>query len=162
LFYRINVIELHMPSLRERQEDIALLARSILAKLAAQTASQPITLNDSALRALEHYHFPGNVRELENILERASTLCEGNSITADDLQLDVSMPPATVSQADPISEARLPDTPVTSLESYLEQVERQLITDALEACRWNRTAAAEKLGITFRALRYRLKKLGIE
>ncbi len=164
LFYRINVIELHMPSLRERHEDIAQLAQSVLGKLASQTGDSATKLDASALRALEHYHFPGNVRELENILERASTLCEGNTITAADLRLE-SSPAITAETAasDGIRiEAIAPDTPVTSLETYLEAVERKVITDALEACRWNRTAAAEKLGISFRALRYRLKKLNIE
>lgn len=162
LFYRINVIELHMPSLRERREDIAQLAQSVLGKLASQTGSAPTRLDTQALHALEHYHFPGNVRELENILERASTLCEGNTIKASDLRLESSPAAMADTRALASSSDTTDTTAITSLEAYLEQIERKVITDALEACRWNRTAAAEKLGISFRALRYRLKKLGIE
>ncbi|TNF34053.1 MAG: sigma-54-dependent Fis family transcriptional regulator [Gammaproteobacteria bacterium] len=164
LFYRINVIELQMPSLRERQEDIPQLAQSILTKLADQSASPPIRMDASALKALQGYPFPGNVRELENILERASTLCEGNTITASDLNLGSQTIPASTDSTPGSStmDHALPERGNHSLEDYLEQIERKLITDALESCRWNRTAAADKLGISFRALRYRLKKLGIE
>lgn len=173
LFYRINVIELRVPSLRERREDIPLLAHSILEKLAAQGGNAAMELSGDAISALQAYHFPGNVRELENILERASTLCEDGKIRASDLQLNPgnasaaahAMPagPATGAAA-PNSPASTQETqlPVTNLEDHLASIERAIIERALEECRWNRTAAAEKLGISFRALRYKLKKLGIE
>ncbi len=165
LFYRINVIELHVPSLRERQEDIPLLAQTILDRLAAQANTTAVRLDKAALAMLQRYHFPGNVRELENILERACTLCEGDTILPGDLRLEGSPAPAASAHgtgtlpAEGLPTEGLPSGP---LESVLEAVERQLITQALEAARWNRTAAAEKLGMSFRALRYRLKKLGID
>ncbi len=176
LYYRLNVIELPMPSLRERSEDIAELARNILERLATEYAGDLPVLSGSALTALEAYEFPGNVRELENILERAYTLCEGSRIEAEDLKLapadgpspwqPADAPPA--SHPDPAAPppgeapARLELAPGQSLEEFLESVEKQLIVDALESTRWNKTAAARKLGITFRALRYRLQKLELE
>lgn len=150
LFYRINVIELHVPSLRERPEDIPLLADFILGKLTQHSGSAVPRLSDAAQQTLAHYPFPGNVRELENILERAITLCEGNIIQADDLQL-------------PLTETTAPATQDEhGLEPYLDTLEKEAIVKALEQARYNKTAAAKLLGITFRALRYRLKKLGIE
>tara|TARA_R110002096_G_scaffold194791_6_gene377185 strand:- start:9407 stop:10747 length:1341 start_codon:yes stop_codon:yes gene_type:complete len=153
LYYRINVIELALPSLRERKEDIPQLALHVLKKLAIAHNETAKRLNDDAIKALRQYAFPGNVRELENILERASTLCEGAEITPQDLHL--------------------PDTPTLNsnptasnngeqLEDYLGSLEKQAIVKALEKTRWNKTAAAKELGITFRALRYRLKKLGLD
>jgi len=159
LFYRINVIELPVPSLRDRPGDIPILANHILEQLGNGLPNRPILGND-ALNALNDYRFPGNVRELENILERAMTLCEGDVIHANDLQL----PESTVS----ISETRVqpsaapqhdPDVP---LEDYLGNIEKDAIMQALEKTRYNKTAAAKLLGITFRALRYKLKKLDLE
>jgi len=150
LFYRINVIELHIPPLRERKEDISLLAKHMLHNITQNNGQESVTIEEQALRRLSQYHFPGNVRELENILERALTLCESNRIDVDDVQL-----PATVNE---IADAE-PDLP---LESYLEQKEREAIVRALDETHWNRTAAAKKLGISFRQLRYRLNKLGID
>ncbi len=151
LFYRINVIELHIPALRERREDIPLLAELILERLAQKNALPEARLAPEALKRLCHYRFPGNVRELENILERALTLCEDATITLADLQL----PEEThCEEAEPDD-----DKP---LEDYLGDVEKQAILQALEETRWNRTAAAKKLGISFRALRYRLSKLGLD
>lgn len=158
LFYRINVIELQVPALRERRDDIPLLAKTILDRLSQQDGGAPVQLDDDALATLQAYHFPGNVRELENILERAFTLCENRRITSTDLRLSGQMPDApglNLSEPEPMGSA-------DSLEDYLENIERRLITQALDATRWNRTAAAEKLGLSFRALRYRLKKLGID
>lgn len=152
LFYRINVIELHIDPLRDRREDISLLITKILEKLTqAETGRKPV-LGDDALAALNDYPFPGNIRELENILERAMTLCDGNVITEKDLQL-----PAAKQQG----EAMLQEKKGAALDSYLVDIERQTILEALEKTRWNRTAAAKLLGISLRALRYRLEKLGM-
>ncbi len=149
LFYRINVIGLDIPPLRERPEDIPLLVDNILSRFAEKSRSALPEIEPAALKRLCSQPLPGNVRELENILERAVTLCEGNRVGLDDLQLPVTR------KEPPGMEEELP------LEEYLEQVERRLIIKALEETRWNRTAAAKKLGISFRALRYRLRKLGI-
>ncbi len=150
LFYRINVIDLHIPPLRQRREDIAPLISRILEQIALMSGSDIPHLERNALDALYHYDYPGNVRELENILERAITLCEGNRIGLAELQL-----PEQPTASTPLERS-------APLEEYLEQVERNAIIEALEATRWNRTAAARQLGISFRALRYRLSKLGIE
>ena len=150
LFYRINVIELHIPALRERREDIALLAEHMLEQIARHNGLEKISVEKEALERLSQYDFPGNVRELENILERALTLCDGNRISSDDILL-----PESAGET-PLAEQELP------LESYLERMEREAIIRALDETRWNRTAAAKKLGISFRQLRYRLDKLGID
>lgn len=158
LFYRINVIELRVPSLRERRADIARLATACIRRLASEYGEQAPQLHPEALQALETYPFPGNVRELENILERAFTLCSGQTIRVADLSLDGGRPAegsGTMSRGGD----ELPDVP---LEEYLEGIERRLIVRALELERWNRTAAAKRLGMSFRSLRYRLQKLGID
>ena len=178
LYYRINVIELSVPSLRERSDDIPILADTLLTRIADEYQIPKPTISKAAAQALRTYSFPGNVRELENVLERAITLCEDDTITPEDLQLSGAVPtPQT--QTTPITEPApaTPETEVTepevrpasslpqdeeSLDSYLENIEKSVIVDALEATRWNKTAAAKKLGITFRALRYKLKKLGLE
>ncbi len=152
LFYRINVIELHLPPLRERREDIPALVEHILARLTAGDGTSMPTLAPEALEALQTYDFPGNVRELENILERAMTLCENQCITAADLQL-----PARPGTSDTGPAA----TPL-SLEPYLGHVEKETILKALAQTHNNKTAAAKLLGISFGALRYRMKKLGLE
>jgi two-component system response regulator PilR (NtrC family) len=165
LYYRINVIELHVPPLRERRGDIPMLAAHILERLARTAGAAPATLDGEALAALVAYPFPGNIRELENVLERAATLCEQSVIRAADLQL-----PATVAAGVAVDAAPGAPHPAAAagkgadakLESQLGDVERRLILDALEATRWNRTAAARRLGLTLRALRYRLKKLGLD
>jgi len=178
LYYRLNVINLAMPPLRDREGDVAELADLILNRLAKDYAAPKPRISEAALQALTNYDFPGNVRELENLLERAFTLCEDNQITPVDLNLSA----ATTDELSP--RANVPDVrredneepsmdgtpaeipsglaPNESLESFLEKVERTLITRALENNRWNKTAAAKDLGITFRALRYRLKKLEME
>jgi len=150
LFYRINVIEVRVPPLRERREDIAPLVDHILNRLAGSMGVTKPSLDDAAWVALLAYPFPGNVRELENILERAMTLCEGNLVRVPDLRL-----PDTAEPASAAAEG-------LKLEPYLDQVEKQRILDALEQTRWNKTAAARRLGISFRALRYRLEKLGLQ
>ncbi|WP_126453552.1 sigma-54-dependent transcriptional regulator [Sulfuriflexus mobilis] len=159
LYYRINVIQLPVPSLRERKDDIPLLAAHILGKLAGEMGTAPPRLSADALDALAGYAFPGNVRELENILERAMTLCEGDRINAGDLHLPTAMPEATVAGLGLPTTEMHGDQP---LEDYLDSIEKDAILQALEQTRFNKTAAAKKLGITFRALRYRLKKLGLE
>ena len=151
LYYRINVIELHIPSLRERRDDIPLLVTHILERLVDDDTGSQGSLSDKAMDALSQYHFPGNIRELENIIERAITLCETGVIHVDDLQLP--------SNGDVVEFKGEDDH---SLDSYLDTVERQTILEALEKTRWNKTAAAKLLGISFRALRYRLEKLGMK
>jgi two-component system response regulator PilR (NtrC family) len=169
LYYRLNVIELRMPSLRERPEDIAELAELILDRLGRDLGLPPPKLIPKALATLQSYPFPGNVRELENTLERAFTLCEGQSIDAEDLRLPQQTPPPSstvTTEAIPAVVANtstaLPSSIPADLEGYLESLEKEAIMKALEATRYNKTAAAEKLGISFRALRYRLKKLRLD
>ena len=162
LYYRINVIELPLPPLRERAEDITQLAKHILQKLNAENNS-PTKLTDTALKALAQYTFPGNVRELENILERAYTLCENDIIHQTDLQLPNNTKDTAAQTSgikNPAKKTSLPSQEAP-LEDYLDSLEKEAITNALEKTRWNKTAAAKELGITFRALRYRLKKLGL-
>jgi two-component system response regulator PilR (NtrC family) len=159
LYYRLNVIELPVPALRERAEDIPMLANHFLKPLAAQGEHTALVLSDAALQALSNYQFPGNVRELENILERATTLCEGSIIQVDDLHLREAAeePVASTSTVPPELE---PGT--VPLDTYMDSIEKDALLKALEQTRYNKTAAAKLLGITFRALRYRLKKLGLE
>lgn len=146
LYYRLNVIELKMPPLRERSEDIATLVEAILHRLGGS-----VRLTAGALSALERYPFPGNVRELENILERAQALASGPEIEAVDLQLSPEeSPEAMVGRGS------------ETLDDYLNRLEKQAILEALQKTGNNRTAAARLLGVTFRSLRYRLERLGIE
>jgi len=151
LYYRLHVIELAMPSLREMREDIPLIANAILAKLSRGVVAQ---LDQEAITALERYPFPGNVRELENILERGLSLAaDPQRISAEDLHLT---PLAEE------SDAAMPPGDKWPLQDYLDRVERAAINEALEKTRYNRTAAAKLLGITFRAMRYRMERLGIK
>jgi two-component system response regulator PilR (NtrC family) len=150
LYYRLNVIELRMPSLREMPEDIGLLARDILRRNAG---GEGVALAPEALDALAAYSFPGNVRELENILERALALSAGQRIDVAALQL-----PVLTRRSDAPAAAGLAGLP---LQEHLDQVEKTAILEALDKTRFNRTAAAKLLGITFRALRYRMERLGI-
>ena len=154
LFYRINVIEMRVPPLRERGEDIADLAEMILRRLARRMGTEAPQLDKSALEALQSYTFPGNVRELENILERALTLCTGDVISAEHVRLR-SDARAGADSAEGASAG-------AALGTQLEDIERDAIVKALEKTRYNKTAAAKLLGMSFRALRYRVKKLGIE
>jgi two-component system, NtrC family, response regulator PilR len=153
LFYRVNVIELRVPSLRERPEDVPELAESILRRLGRRMKITPPMLGKDALAALAVYAFPGNVRELENILERAITLSTAGEVSASDIQLrpppGPAGPGASVQGGGPLGD-------------HLEDIEREAIVKALEQARYNKTAAAKALGMSFRALRYRIKKLGIE
>jgi len=154
LYYRLNVIELKMPSLREMRGDIPQLTKVILRRQAAANGGKPPPLSAAALERLAAYDFPGNVRELENVLERSLALTAGGEIRAEDLQLV----PAQAAPA-PAAPASLTGLP---LQDRLDSVERQAILAALEQTRYNRTAAAKVLGITFRALRYRMERLGIK
>ncbi|MGB9428619.1 MAG: sigma-54 dependent transcriptional regulator [Gammaproteobacteria bacterium] len=162
LYYRINVIELHVPSLRERQGDIGLLAEHILERLARAHGRPPLQLAPDALEFLQSYGFPGNVRELENILERALTLAENNVIRAPDIHLrkpvETASPPKA---AGPEPDVEMDDKTMP-LGSYLGDIEKEAIRKALEQTRYNKTAAAKLLGMSFRQLRYRIKKLGLE
>jgi len=181
LFYRINVIELKVPPLRNRREDIPRLAARVLERLGKDNGTAPAHIEPDALKALLAYDFPGNVRELENVLERAVALCENNRIGVDDLRLvPTDRAPGTVAEqwantptpqpaAAPWNEPRTA-TPEpaddegfpSDLAAAVAETERAAIMKALEATRWNRTAAAKQLGLTLRQLRYRLEKLGIE
>lgn len=168
LYYRINVIDVRVPNLRERLEDIPMLANNILKRICAGVDMVEAHLDKSALKALSNYSFPGNVRELENILERTLALSEDAKITAKDLQFSN----ATSADADAIASDDQPaegnnrrlaaHEAYGDMEGYLENIEREVISAALEECRWNKTATAKLLGISFRSLRYRQKKLGLE
>ena len=157
LFYRLNVIEMKMPSLREIPEDIPLMVQQVLERLSRSGAGGPPLITEGAMLALRRYDFPGNVRELENILERALALCSDNTIDVPDLYLTQN---ATKEKA-PSLDGSL-GTRGLPLHDFLDQLEREAITKALEATRFNKTAAAKLLGITFRSLRYRLDRLGID
>jgi two-component system response regulator PilR (NtrC family) len=166
LYYRINVIDLQVPSLRERSEDLPLLAKALLKRIAREHGRDDARLDDSAIEALSSYSFPGNVRELENILERSLALADSGTITAEDLQFSRMTPRS------PAARTRKSDREGAStwsvedaygdLEGYLEDIERQILSKALEESRWNKTATAKLLGISFRSLRYRLKKLQLD
>ena len=165
LYYRINVIDLQVPSLRDRKSDLPQLARHILSRMGDHGSA--VDIEASALESLQNYNFPGNVRELENMLERAHALSEGDTITAQDLQF-TNVAPRSPHARDRKSDreaiaASGPDLEAIygQLESYLEKVERNILAAALEDCGGNRTRTAEKLGISFRSFRYRLKKLGL-
>jgi two-component system, NtrC family, response regulator PilR len=187
LFYRINVIELDVPALRERTGDLPLLSAAILKRLAYAMKRRAPSLSPEAAAALEIYPFPGNVRELENILERALAMADEEIIDARDLRLPTApqIPSAAAGMAPqaatPIGGMGLPqapsaimpvgadprggnprDTSTSALPSYIEEIERNAIQQALQEHRYNKTKTAAALGITFRALRYKLKKLGIE
>ena len=173
LYYRINVIGLQVPALRERLDDIPVLVTHILMKIAEDQSVPARTLTDGALSQLMSQKFPGNIRELENILARASALTETGHIDIDDLDqqqnvstADYAVPEAPAASNQLEGESTAPITLLEEvngdLETYLASRERQILTEALTAHRWNRTSAARSLGISFRSLRYRLKKLGLE
>jgi two-component system, NtrC family, response regulator PilR len=155
LYYRINVIELHVPALRERLDDIPQLVEVLLDRVAKEIGVPRPSISDEAVEKLLSYSYPGNVRELENILERAVTLCAGARIEPDDIQLRQGA-----------SNFELPEVvdemAADGLEGQLANIERDAIVKALEQTRYNKTKAAELLGMSFRQLRYRVKKLGIE
>jgi len=158
LYYRLNVIELKMPPLREHREDVELIAAAILARLVAQSGTAPATLSAAALQELRGYDFPGNIRELENILERATALSGSSEIAPEDLRLRLGAAEEAPAGAQAGMRAGMLDLP---LPDYLDRIEREAILDALGKTRFNRTAAAKILGVTFRTLRYRMQRLGI-
>jgi two-component system response regulator PilR (NtrC family) len=163
LYYRLNVIELKMPSLRDCREDVKIIAETMLQRLARQGGAEPSRLSGPALQELEAYDFPGNVRELENILERAVALSSEVQINPDDLRLhpladkDDGAQAAQAAAAGNAAEGALG----VPLPAYLDRVEREAILAALAKTGFNRTAAAKLLGLTFRTLRYRMQRLGI-
>jgi two-component system response regulator PilR (NtrC family) len=154
LYYRINVIELHVPALRERLDDVPQLVDVLVDRVAKQIGVARPQVSDEAMDKLLSYSYPGNVRELENILERAVTLCVANQIEPGDISLKqgagIELP------------AVVDEMAADGLEGQLEHIEREAIVKALEQTRYNKTKAAELLGMTFRQLRYRVKKLGID
>ncbi len=156
LFYRINVIEIDVPSLREHCDDIPLLVEHFLNKIALNWSTEVPDISHDAIKMLQEYNFPGNVRELENILERAMTMCEENQITKEDLRLTNNKTTRIT------TEEEQPDNDEMSLSPLLSNTEREVIVKALEKTKYNKTAAAKLLGISFRQLRYRLKKLDID
>jgi two-component system response regulator PilR (NtrC family) len=162
LFYRVNVIELRVPSLRERPEDVEELAAAILRRLGRRMKITPPVLCKEAMGALQAYAFPGNVRELENILERAITLNSSGEITAGDIQLRPAPAVAGMTAGAAVGTVSAMAANSGALGDHLEDIERDAILKALEQTRYNKTAAAKVLGMSFRALRYRIKKLGIE
>ena len=179
LYYRLNVIELRVPPMRDRLEDIELLANAILARIAERTGGPPTRLSPAALAALRRHRFPGNVRELENILERAVALAGDDVLMADDLllpgpevDLAIESEPGTVDDTVPVAGSgdagaaatvyEIVDGIPTSLPAFLDEQERSAIRAALAKTRYNRTAAAQLLGVTFRQLRYRMQRLDIK
>ncbi|WHI48797.1 sigma-54 dependent transcriptional regulator [Microbulbifer sp. VAAF005] len=172
LYYRINVIEITVPPLRDRAEDIPLLTDVIMQRIASSAGLTPPALSHEAIIALQNYSFPGNVRQLENILERAFTLSDQNIIREEDLLLECNN--RQENSLDKKQSVALPQTEKAastenfnanksdSLDEFLQRIEKEVIEETLVKTRWNRTAAAQKLGISFRSLRYRLKKLGLE
>ena len=168
LYYRINVIELKVPSLRERQEDILLLANHFLDKLCERYETPLVTLSESAKQSLQAHSFQGNVRELENVLERAFTLTDHNIIDADDLLLKKAHSQFQTEQQIETSTEKNehtslnPEQAYGDIEGFLGGIETTILMAALEKTRWNKTAAAELLGISFRAMRYKLKKYDIK
>ncbi|CAA0097261.1 Regulatory protein AtoC [Halioglobus japonicus] len=166
LYYRINVIGVLVPSLRERLEDLPALTTTILDRICSADGKTAY-LDKSAMTALSDYSFPGNVRELENMLERALAMSDGEKITADDLQFSSTGVTSKPAAAEPLERAspgpgRAVHEAFGDLEGYLEDLEREIVSAALEESRWNKTAAAKLLGISFRSLRYRQKKLGLD
>ena len=155
LYYRINVIELPVPPLRERGKDVLVLAKHLLKRQARAMQMALPELTADAEQSLLTYHFPGNVRELENVLERAITLASDEQISASDIKLRSGAPATSQIAASPAAAAG-------ALGQQLEGMEREAIVQALEQTRYNKTKAAKLLGISFRALRYRIKKFGIE
>lgn len=161
LFYRLNVIQLDVPALRDRADDIPLLTKHIIRRLDDDTDSTTY-ISDAAYTALEQYAFPGNIRELENVLERAFTMCDGDTIETKDLQLDCnsSIESGTDTSKDLNHFRRCLHH--DSIDEYLAEIEKEILLNALEKDRWNKTNAAKTLGISFRSFRYRLSKLGLD
>ena len=169
LFYRINVIDVEVPSLAQRRDDIPDLVNNHLSRLASDEGFESLVVSDAAMERLINNHYPGNVRQLENILARAAAMAESGVIAEDDLEIS-PVPVAMVAEVEQSSPTEAADQDQKSLlaqvggdlDGHLEAIEREILTEAMTAHRWNRTAAAEALGVSFRSLRYRLKKLGLD
>ena len=172
LYYRLNVVSLNMPSLREMREDLKLLIPYLLYKHSHN--NRPYTLSPAAQQMLLNYSYPGNFRELENILERAVALCVGHTVQIDDLQIqDVRHKPVRTETAVPVADTLpsetaaapsrlLPFDPDTmQIQDYLDKIERDIIEQVLKQTEGNRTQAAKRLGISFRSMRYRMERLNI-
>jgi len=175
LYYRINVIEIHVPPLRQRKEDLTLLTNTLLKRIADKNSTSISTISKNAIDTLKQYDFPGNIRELENILERACALCTDTGIETEDLQINRENFKIDASVNTHITAQHIEETDqqtervsnqfnanTMSLDEHLDNIEKEIILDYLEQNRWNRTTTAKVLGVTFRSLRYRLKKLGID
>lgn len=170
LYFRIHVIDVHIPPLRERGDDILLLAEHFLKQICHDWQLAPLHISPEAKTLLRQGYYAGNVRELRNIIERAVTLCDGQLIDIKDIQDSVQLtPPSTISQQhdveSEIAQTQYPATanlPNEGLESYLANIEKNILVKALESSHWNRTLAAKKLGMSFRSMRYRLKKFGLD
>ena len=162
LYYRLNVVDLTMPPLRECRDDIPLIAAHIVQRLAAQNEVAPPPLSASALQELMAYDFPGNVRELENILERALALSPGEELGPEALALHRIAPEEEEEQSEKETQALKPERIEEPLPTYLDRLEREAILQALGKTGFNRTAAARLLGVTFRQLRYRMQRLNIK
>jgi two-component system response regulator PilR (NtrC family) len=161
LYYRLNVIQLKMPSLRERPEDIPELTQKLLSKLCANQSITVPVLDETAQKLIASLPFAGNVRELENMLERALALCDGETISADDLLMGGDFEADDVPKPMPVAGFEPSPSPEVGLPEYLEDIEKRAILKALEKTSNNKTAAAKLLGVSFRTLRYRLIKLGL-
>ena len=169
LFFRVNVIELEVPSLRERKDDIAVLAQTLIKRIAGAHQSTPPSISTAALATMKDYTFPGNVRELENMLERAFALCENGVIDAEDLQLgsikksdEVPEPSSALNKPNNGNNGSRLSAVAGDLDAYLADIESGILSEALDNHRWNRTETAKALGLSFRSLRYRMKKLGLD
>lgn len=169
LYYRLNVISIRAPALRDRAEDIPALSRAILARLTGSTRAAALELTDGAMEKLAEHSFPGNVRELENVLERACALATGTRIDADDIELDIEPGPAVEPQAATVDADEASTRPGIRTDisredrtGFATADERERIVSALEETRWNRRRAAERLGLTYRQLRYRITRLGLD
>jgi two-component system response regulator PilR (NtrC family) len=162
LYYRINVIELRVPALRERLDDVPPLVDMLLDRIAGQIGVKRPQISDEAMDKLLSYSYPGNVRELENILERAVTLCSNDRIEPEDIQLKPGQLLTDLPEMAGRDVTLAGEGGADGLEGQLEHIQREAIVRALEQTRYNKTKAAELLGMTFRQLRYRVKKLGIE
>lgn len=160
LFFRVNVIELVVPSLRERKGDIPTLATTLLERIAQANQTSAPQLHPEALETMRGYAFPGNVRELENMLERAFALCDGRQIRRDDLQL--GSVPSPTARTQPTAKENILSDVAGDLDAYLADIERRVLSETLEVHRWNRTETAKALGVSFRSLRYRMKKLALD
>ncbi len=171
LFFRLHVIDVVLPPLRERGQDILLLADHFIQQVCDEWDLPVKSLSKAAQQFLLQQHFPGNVRELRNMVERAIAFCDETELQVEDLQNSISPPlqPAMLPQQESASATTVHvpgilygQLPAEGLEHYLERIEKELLLKALDMTHWNRTLAAKKLGMSFRSLRYRLKKLGLD